>query len=381
VIDPIIATPHLGYEIDDWFINGSAAGWDAKQITLATGDRDLAVHVTFKRITNLVHITVSSGGTLQPVGNNESHPVPWGSSVSFTATAESGYHVDAWSVDNTIVQVGGNDFRLVAVTVEHWLRVDFAKDTYSILGKTTPHGTILPGGVVFVARGDNHSFSGVPDEGYTLAGWMLDDAIVQTEPNDYVLVNVQTNHTVKALFGLPILDCRPVTNRLSSPAESDVWWFTAKGGEQTQFQLSQVLAEGEWTPFIPTLELYGPDGKLVAPRLFGSANQLTLTNAGTYLLLVHDYAYETNGNYVLEVRSPSCPMSPQLSITTEGNMITVSWKAPAEGWVLERGNSLSSTSIPWQEVSPPYQTENGRFLATFANSPSMNSHYFRLRKP
>lgn len=82
----ITATPDIGYEIYDWYINGSPGGWTVNQIQLHLGDLDVAVHVVFQRITNLVYVTAGLHGQVSPDGNGAALRVGWGDSVTFTAT-------------------------------------------------------------------------------------------------------------------------------------------------------------------------------------------------------------------------------------------------------------------------------------------------------
>ena len=62
------------------------------------------------------------------------------------------------------------------------------------------------------------------------------------------------------------------------------------------------------------------------------------------------------------------------------DLITVSWPGPADGWLLERTNVLSSASAPWPVVAPPYETNGGTISMTFTNTPAVGSQFFRVHK-
>ena len=72
----------------------------------------------------------------------------------------------------------------------------------------------------------------------------------------------------------------------------------------------------------------------------------------------------------------SIALDPQLSI------LTLSWPAPGEGWVLECTNSVPSGAIAsWSQVPPPYQTNAETISVTFTNPSPTDSRFFRLHKP
>ena len=68
---------------------------------------------------------------------------------------------------------------------------------------------------------------------------------------------------------------------------------------------------------------------------------------------------------------------PVLTITRTNELITVSWPGPADGWLLERTNVLSSASAPWPVVPPPYETNGGTISVTFTNTPAVGNQFFR----
>ena len=95
----------------------------------------------------------------------------------------------------------------------------------------------------------------------------------------------------------------------------------------------------------------------------------------------------TGGSYSLtggfwSLYALQTPGAPLLSISrTVTNTIVVSWPAPAEGWMLERTNALSSSSASWPVVPQPYQTNAGTISVIFTNNPPTGNQFFRLHKP
>ena len=78
------------------------------------------------------------------------------------------------------------------------------------------------------------------------------------------------------------------------------------------------------------------------------------------------------------------PPAPSLSTSRNPSLstLTISWPAPAEGWLLESTNALPSVaSSSWPPVPPPYQTNAGTISVTFTNQPATGNQFFRLRQP
>ncbi|MCL5097584.1 MAG: hypothetical protein M1608_08660 [Candidatus Omnitrophica bacterium] len=223
----ITATPDVGYELENWFVDGESMGWSVNAITLHLGDQDeVSVLATFSRITNRVNITVGPDGQLDNGDNGESIFVGWGDTLTLTVRPDLHYHVDIWTVDNQIAQTGGNTFALQSITAEHSVGVSFAPDTYTVQASAGPHGSISPTGAVSIVYGYNQSFSATPDAGCYVAVWWLDGQPVQTNDTEFTLWNVDTNHTVGVTFDAPLLSIELTkTNSVivSWPAPMDGW--------------------------------------------------------------------------------------------------------------------------------------------------------------
>lgn len=368
---PIVATPDLGYELEDWYFNGEHVGWTVLEIWLHNGDADVAVYVAFQRTTNLVHVTADYGGTVQPGGNGTPVSVAWGDSLTFTAQPDATYHVDTWTVNGTVRQVGGSSFTLANVTSEQSVVVTFAVDTFAVLASGV-HGTVDPAGVVSVGQGNNQPFTGTADEGYSLAGWLVDGVLAQTGDYGYMLVNVQTNHTVQALFSRPVSCSQIVTNELAGATDSDSWLFNAISGDHVSISVISLSSN-----LTPALTVYSPLGALLAQSAAGSLG-LTLTNSGDFLILVRALDSANTGQYALGVTSSACESSPQLKIERLGNETVVSWPLSSAGWTLETATNLVVASPDWIAIAPPYSSNAVDWLVIEPLAPS--GRFYRLRK-
>jgi peptidoglycan/xylan/chitin deacetylase (PgdA/CDA1 family) len=88
-------------------------------------------------------ISASAGanGSIDPLGE---FLVDYGSSKVFTATADTDYEVDQWSVDGLVVQTGGTAYTLSNITDDHTVTVTFRR-LISISGQIlSPAGASLP---------------------------------------------------------------------------------------------------------------------------------------------------------------------------------------------------------------------------------------------
>ena len=74
------------------------------------------------------------------------------------------------------------------------------------------------------------------------------------------------------------------------------------------------------------------------------------------------------------------PGAPRLTIMQTEVLVVVSWLAPADGWQLERTNTLPSSSADWPTVFPPYQTNAGVISVRFPRV-SASTQFFRLHRP
>ena len=93
----------------------------------------------------------------------------------------------------------------------------------------------------------------------------------------------------------------------------------------------------------------------------------------------------SGGTYTLSsafwgvVAAVQTPGAPWLTVTRTNNTVIVSWPLTAGGWVLERTNALPQVSVPWPQVSPPYQT-NG-VNVQFTEPIAAGNRFYRLHKP
>jgi len=193
------ATANAGYTVDSWSLDSTPAQTGGSTYTVNNVTANHTVKVTFKPLpTFTVTPWAYANGTISP---NTTQTVPYGGSVSCTATANAGYTVDNWSLDSSPVQTGGSTYTVTNVTASHIVMVTFKPlPKLTVTPSAGLHGIISPNAVQTVSYGGNVSFTATANAGYTVDSWMLDSTPVQTGGTNYTVTNVIVNHTVKVTF-------------------------------------------------------------------------------------------------------------------------------------------------------------------------------------
>jgi hypothetical protein len=147
------------------------------------------------------YMIISSAGPNGSISPGGAIAVTYGSDLGFTATPDTGYQVDEWSVDGSVVQTGGSDYTLSNIQADHTVEVTFKINTYTIISSAGPNGSISPGGAIAVTYGSDLGFTATPDPGYQVDEWLLDgETVVQVGGTSYTLENIQADHNVHVTF-------------------------------------------------------------------------------------------------------------------------------------------------------------------------------------
>ncbi len=137
----------------------------------------------------------SSGGIISPSGTIE---VESNSSQAFTITPNQRYSIIDVIIDQTSIGPVP-EYTFTNVTSNHEIFAQFAKNPYYINSTATIGGTISPAGDIPVPNGENQTFSIVPNTGYSIENVLIDSVSVGPT-TQYSFIDVQSNHTIQALF-------------------------------------------------------------------------------------------------------------------------------------------------------------------------------------
>ncbi len=135
-------------------------------------------------------------------------------SYGYSANSDKYTDGDFLSIYDAIARVGGtNGYTPTPGTPT------ISSDEFYITVTSSAGGTVSPNGIVSVTRGNNKSFTFTPDDGYALDSVAVDGTIVSTSGNSYTMVNITSNHTLRATFkqasrfDVGFDDGTPVTDR------------------------------------------------------------------------------------------------------------------------------------------------------------------------
>jgi len=253
------AMPATGMTVDGWFVDGQLKQTGQSTFTLTGVQADHTVKATFKVLTFTVTATAGANGSVSPQG---AQTVVYNKGLTFTATPASGYAVDSWSVDGTVVQTGGTQFALTNVLKDHTVQVTFIL-TYTITPSAGANGTISPSTAMKVNAGCDCCLTASPRSGYMVDRWMVDGKVVQQNCTKCLLAKVSANHTVQVTFILAYtITTSAGANGAISPKDAQI---VPKGSSQLFTAIPNTMY---------TVDSWYVDGKLVQ----SGKSTYTLTN-------------------------------------------------------------------------------------------------------
>ncbi|WP_201326990.1 SBBP repeat-containing protein [Thermotomaculum hydrothermale] len=189
-----------GYHIKDVLVDGSSVG-AVSSYTFQRVTSNHSIEAQFEansQITYSITATAGTGGTINPSGNVT---VNEGVDISFTISANSGYHIKDVLVDGSSVGAVST-YTFQNVTSNHTIEAQFEANsqiTYSITATAGTGGTINPSGNVIVNERRNITFTISANSGYHIKDVLVDGSSVGAV-STYTFQNVTSNHTIEAQF-------------------------------------------------------------------------------------------------------------------------------------------------------------------------------------
>jgi len=191
------ATPDTGYTVDKWTVDGNDVQTGGTTYTLNNITAAHTISVTFLVQTLYITAMADANGSINPCWT---FGRDYGSSQLFTATPNTGYTVDKWTVDGNDVQTGGTTYTLSNITATHTVVVSFKIMTCTVNASAGDNGSIDPTGAMTKNYGSSQMFTATPDTGYTVDKWIVDGDEVQTGGTTYTLNNITAAHTISVTF-------------------------------------------------------------------------------------------------------------------------------------------------------------------------------------
>ena len=216
------ANPAAGYMVGSWTVNEKTI--DSQEKTLdVTVKNNTDVSVTLIPDTYTVTATKEGSGTIV-VGTDDSgsYQAQYGTSLTFTATAEEYWEIGDWYVDGEKVTEGVSSdkstFTLTNIQKEQTVKVEFIKAvyyevSYSVEGESgQKNGTLTAkadednldleeNNSTNVRGGAELTFTATPDEGFMVGSWTINGKPVENNiSNTLSIPKLGRNVDVKVLY-------------------------------------------------------------------------------------------------------------------------------------------------------------------------------------
>lgn len=198
-------TPNTGYKIDDVVVDGVSVG-AVTSYTFNNVTSNHTISVSFAIMTYTISASVGNGGSISPSG---SISVNYGSSRTFTISANSGYKIDNVIVDGVSVgSVGSHTFS--NVTENHTISATF-RQVFTISASCGENGSISESGEIEVEPNSSKSFTFSANKGYII-DTVLVDGINIGKVDSYIFENITSNHTISVSFTEMIVNVTVINN-------------------------------------------------------------------------------------------------------------------------------------------------------------------------
>jgi len=155
----IAASASTGYHFVNWTGTAVTAGkvaYPNAASTTVTMDANYAVQANCAIIQFGITATAWPNGSISPFGTIYKD---YGSSQLFTATANTGYTVNTWSLDAYEVQTGGTTYTLENITNTHTVSVTFSQIILSISGYVVELDGNTPVECVLISADDTNTLT------------------------------------------------------------------------------------------------------------------------------------------------------------------------------------------------------------------------------
>jgi len=183
-----------GYHIADVKVDGVSVGAVSTYI-FHNVTTDHTISVTFAINTYTLDVNIVGNGSVTK--NPDQQTYDHGTTVTLTATPDTGYHFVSWSGDAS----GTTNPLTITMDSNKSITATFVINTYIITALADEHGSVTPVNQV-VNYGDPASVTITPDSGYCLAS-LIDnctDVTSLVSGNTYIIPSVKENHTIMATF-------------------------------------------------------------------------------------------------------------------------------------------------------------------------------------
>ena len=392
-----VATPNVGYTFTNWTEGSSVLSTDASYSFDVTNDHTLQANFTINTYTITVAANPTGYGTVTGGGTYN-----YGTEVTLTATANTGYSFVNWTLNGNVVS--GEDNYTITVTDNANYVANFEINNYTISATANPEegGTVTGGGTY--TYGANVTVTATANTGYTFTNWTENGTEVSTSASYTFTANSDRN--LVANFGRGGTTSGP-RDIYPAPAREPWDWdeefdnrdgeptvttgenmaYTMSGavmnlsvnGTVTDAGAAQLTAAGVWYSTVgPDYDATSNAGNFVQAASIPDINtafyvSLSVETDKTYYIRAYatnnggtSYGFGEIRNFIYE--NPT---------VTTSNLTNISaTEVTAGGTVTNAGSDeLTEAGIWYSTVGPDYDATNNPGTFAWVSNPALNTPY------
>ncbi len=279
-------TPDACYSIADVVVDGVSQG-AINSYTFINVSAAHTISATFVLNTYDITVTAGANGSITPGTGS----VNCGDNPTYAIAPDACYSIADVVVDG-VSQGAINSYTFTNVAAAHTIIATFVLNTYDITVTAGVNGSITPG-TGSVNCGDNATYTIAPDAGFIVSD-VVADGISQGALSSFTFSNVNTNHTISAIFS-----CVPTASDTTATACNSFTWngSTYKAsGDYVWHTINEAGCDSARTLHLTIVSVSSTTAKTDA--LCANAANGTLTVTPTSGVSPYTYKIGTTGSYV-----------------------------------------------------------------------------------
>jgi len=273
-------TPSTGYYIANVNVDEASVGAvSSYTFSNVTSTHTIAAYFSLYSYTISTSSSPSAGGTTSGGGSKT-----YGSSVTVSATANTGYTFTNWTESGTVVSTSSS--YTFTCTGAKTLVANFTLKTYTITSSAGTGGSISPSGSTTVSYGGSQTYTITPSTGYNISSVTV-DGTSQGAISSYTFSSVTAAHTISATFTLKTytITSSAGTGGSISPSGSTT---VSYGGSQaytitpsTGYEISNVEIDGLSEGVLTSITFSNVTASHIISATFSLKTYTITSSAGT----------------------------------------------------------------------------------------------------
>ncbi|MBI4651762.1 hypothetical protein HY745_10860 [Candidatus Desantisbacteria bacterium] len=188
--------PDNDYHVHDVKVDSQSIG-AVTSYTFTDVSVSHTIHAVFAMNPNTITASAGPNGSINPSGNVS---VNEGSDQTFTISPDDGYSISDVKVDSQSIGAVIS-YTFTNVTSNHTIEAFFNITPNTITAAAGSNGSISPSGNVIVNRGENKTFSILPDNNYHVKDVKVDSISIGAVTS-YTFTDVISTHTIDVTFAI-----------------------------------------------------------------------------------------------------------------------------------------------------------------------------------